>query len=195
MTFTRCWGKGGKYHLRFIFVVYTKQETTMKEIAIGFFLLLVAYSNCEVVNFPQNKKPPNIIFVLADDLGFNDVGYHNPDIITPHIDALARTGVTLEQNYMQPLCTPSRSSLLTGMYPYHIGRQQWVIYPTTPTGLTLNRTLLPEVLKDLGYDTHLVGKWHLGHCNDAYLPLSRGFDTHFGYWEGSEDYYTKVRLF
>ena len=143
----------------------------------------------------DNKKPPNVIFILADDLGYNNVGYHNPKIITPHIDELAKTGVTLEQNYMQPLCTPSRSSLMTGMYPYHIGRQQWVIYPTTPTGLTLNETLLPEALKNFGYGTHLVGKWHLGHCNEAYLPISRGFDTHFGYWEGSEGYWNKVNQF
>ena len=63
-----------------------------------------------------------------------------------------------------------------------------------PTGLTLNRTLIPEALKELGYKTHIIGKWHLGHCNKAYLPLSRGFDTHYGYWEGAEDYYTKVCL-
>ena len=156
------------------------------------FLGLIVCQSIGAERNVKNKKPPNIIFVLADDLGFNDVGYHNPNIITPHIDELARTGVTLEQNYMQPLCTPSRSSLMTGMYPYHIGRQQWVIYPTTPTGLTLNQTLLPEALKSYGYDTHLVGKWHLGHCNKQYLPLSRGFDTHFGYWEGAEGYYTKV---
>ena len=65
---------------------------------------------------------------------------------------------------------------------------------TEPTGLTLNRTLIPEALKRLGYKTHIIGKWHLGHCNKAYLPLSRGFDTHYGYWEGAEDYYTKVCL-
>ena len=142
----------------------------------------------------SNKKPPNIIFILADDLGYNQVGYHNSSIITPHIDELAKTGVTLEQNYMQDSCTPSRSSLMTGMYPYHIGRQQEVIHPTTPTGLTLNRTLLPEALKTFGYDTHLVGKWDLGHCNEAYLPMSRGFDTHFGYWETFEGYWTKVNF-
>ena len=65
-------------------------------------------------------------------------------------------------------------------------------YLTDPTGLTLNRTLIPELLKRNGYRTHLVGKWHLGHCNKAYLPLRRGFDTHYGYWEGGEDYYKKV---
>ena len=167
-----------------------------KFIYVSFLIWIIAKSSYSRQQKQQeNKKPPNIIFILADDLGYNNVGYHNPKIITPHIDELARRGVTLEQNYMQPLCTPSRSSLLTGMYPYHIGRQQWVIYPTTPTGLTLNRTLLPEALKSFGYDTHLVGKWHLGHCNEAYLPLSRGFDTHFGYWEGSEAYWTKVALY
>ena len=61
-----------------------------------------------------------------------------------------------------------------------------------PTGLTLNVTVLPEVLKRNGYRTHLIGKWHLGHCNKKYLPLSRGFDTHYGFWQGAEDYYTKV---
>ena len=170
----------------------------LKKISIPILVVLffkVSYSEQSELLRQQNKKPPNIKFILSDDLGFNNVVYHNPNIITPHINDLAQTGITLEQNYMQPLCTPSRSSLLTGMYPYHIGRQQWVIYPTTPTGLTLNRTLLPEALRTLGYDTHLVGKWHLGHCNKAYLPLSRGFDTHFGYWEGAEGYWTKVSSF
>ena len=114
-------------------------------------------------------------------------------LITPHMDELARTGVTLEQNYMQPTCTPSRSALLTGMYPYHIGRQGLVIKSKTPTGLTLDRTLLSNEMKNLGYDTHVVGKWHLGYCNEAFLPLSRGFNSAYGFWEGAESYYTKVQ--
>ena len=64
-----------------------------------------------------------------------------------------------------------------------------------PTGLTLNATLLPDMLKRNGYRTHLIGKWHLGYCNKKYLPLSRGFDTHYGFWEGAEDYYSKVYFY
>lgn len=138
---------------------------------------------------------PNIIFILGDDMGWNDVGYHNPKILTPNLDELAKNGLILEQNYVQPICTPSRAALMTGMYPYHIGRQDWILYHNWPTGLTLNRTLFPQALKSAGYDTHMVGKWHLGYCNEAYLPTNRGFDTHYGYWEGSEDYYTKTSSF
>ena len=74
-------------------------------------------------------KKPNIVFILADDMGYNDVGYHNSDIKSPNIDQLARSGIQLEQNYVQPQCTPSRAALLTGMYPYHIGRQAGIIQP------------------------------------------------------------------
>ena len=66
---------------------------------------------------------PNIILILADDLGFNDIGYNNADVITPHINELAANGVILDKNYAQPFCTPSRSALLSGMYPYKIGMQ------------------------------------------------------------------------
>lgn len=142
--------------------------------------------------FGAKDRQPNIIFVLADDWGYNDVGYHNTNIFTPNIDQLARTGRILEQNYVQFYCTPSRAALLTGMYPYHIHRQTSVLTGSTPTGLTLERTLLPEVLRDLGYATHMVGKWHIGHCNDRYLPTHRGFDSHYGYWCGLEHYSNKT---
>ena len=108
------------------------------------------------------------------------------------MDKLAEDGIILEQNYVQPACTPSRSALMTGMYPYHIGRQVGVLEPNAPTGLTLEKKLLPEALKEVGYDTHLVGKWHLGSCKEEYLPTARGFDDFYGLWAGRQDYYTKV---
>lgn len=122
------------------------------------------------------------------------MGYHNNKVITPNIDRLAREGVILENHYAQPVCTPSRAALLTGMYPYHIGSQNGIIKRDQPTGLTLNYTLLPQELKAYGYDTHMVGKWHLGYCKREFLPTQRGFDTFYGFWKGFEDYYTKERF-
>ena len=104
------------------------------------------------------KKQPNILLIVADDLGYNDVSWHNPDIQTPHMERLARAGVILEQSYVQPICTPTRSALMTGRYPIHTGRQHGVLWPQEPRGLFTNLTLMPEYLKRLGYQTHMVGK-------------------------------------
>ena len=95
------------------------------------------------------------------------------------------------------LCAPLINTILNsydlGMYPYHIGRQKSTIKPLQPTGLTLNRTLLSERLKSLGYSTHIVGKWHLGFCNQKYTPTSRGFDSFKGYYTGAEHYFSHER--
>ena len=85
---------------------------------------------CMSYNVNAFKRKPNIVFILADDMGYNGIGYHNPSIKSPHIDHLANTGIRLEQNYVQPQCTPSRAALLTGKYPYHLGRQSDIIHPT-----------------------------------------------------------------
>ncbi|CAG0883947.1 unnamed protein product [Cyprideis torosa] len=133
---------------------------------------------------------PHIIFILADDLGFNDVSFHgSTQIPTPNIDALAFTGKVLNNYYVQPICSPSRGALMTGYYPIHTGLQHLVICAECPYGLPLEYKLLPEYLRDLGYRTHAVGKWHLGFFQREYLPTSRGFESHFGQWTGSIDYY------
>jgi len=142
---------------------------------------------------PTQTTQPNIVIILADDLGYNDVSWHNPLVRTPHLEALAREGVLLEQHYSQPVCTPTRAALLSGRYPFHIGLQRKVVKPLNPWGLLTNLTTLADELKSAGYSTYAVGKWHLGFCKEDYLPTSRGFDHHYGFWVGAEDYYNHTR--
>ncbi|GFN78880.1 arylsulfatase [Plakobranchus ocellatus] len=135
------------------------------------------------------RKPPNIVFILADDLGWHDVGFHGSEIKTPYMDKLAYEGVILNNYYVQPICTPTRGAVLSGKYPIHTGLQHYVIIGSEPYGLPLSVKTMPQHLKDLGYSTHMVGKWHLGMFKRDYLPENRGFETHFGYYMGHGDYF------
>ena len=134
---------------------------------------------------------PNILLILADDLGYNDVPWHNPTIIAPHLASLARDGTILTQNYVQPKCAPSRAALLSGRYPYRTGRQHESLPPQMPTGLSTRYQLLPELLARAGYTSHLVGKWHLGYCAWDYTPTRRGFHSFFGFYTHGADYYDR----
>lgn len=138
-------------------------------------------------------SPLHIVVAIADDLGWSDVGYNNlSGIRTPHIDELARRGIILTNHYVQPLCSPSRASLLTGRYPIHLGDglNENVFSPDEDVGLSLRQELLSEKLKELGYRTALFGKWHLGHSRVAFLPTRRGFDRFYGFYTGAIDYYS-----
>eukprot|EP00117_Sycon_ciliatum_P045235 scpid59000/ scgid0971/ Arylsulfatase B; N-acetylgalactosamine-4-sulfatase len=138
-----------------------------------------------------SPQPPHILFVVADDLGWNDVGFNgNPHVKTPHLDGLAQAGVILNYSYVQPICSPTRSCLMSGRYPYRTGMQHSHVVPERGFGLDSNVSTIAQRLNRLGYSTHLVGKWHLGFCNKKYLPTQRGFDTFFGHYLGAGDYYT-----
>jgi len=139
------------------------------------------------------ERPPNIIVILADDLGNADVGYHGSDIKTPNIDKLAKEGVQLESFHGMPVCTPARASLMTGRYPMRYGLQTLVIFPNHRYGLPTDERTLPQALKEAGYKTSMVGKWHLGHADQKYWPQHRGFDHFYGNLVGEVDYFTKDR--
>ncbi|MCE9552727.1 MAG: arylsulfatase [Planctomycetes bacterium] len=136
---------------------------------------------------------PNIVVILADDLGNADLGYRGSKIRTPNIDALAKTGVRLESYYGLPLCTPSRAALMTGRYPMRHGLQTLVIFPSHKYGLPTEEKTLPQALKEVGYNTYMVGKWHLGHADKKFWPQNRGFDHFYGNVMGEVDYFTHDR--
>ncbi|KAK7098855.1 arylsulfatase J-like isoform X2 [Littorina saxatilis] len=150
----------------------------------------VALLALKLLFMPSPKAPyPHIIFIVADDLGWNDVSWHNPQVKTPNLEKYARAGVILNSSYVAPVCSPSRASFMTGYYAHRTGLQHIPIIHFKEMYLPSRFTLLPELLKQKGYATHLVGKWHLGFCNWRYTPRYRGFDSFLGYYGGQEGYY------
>jgi len=136
---------------------------------------------------------PNILFILADDLGSYDVGWRGSEIKTPHLDRLALGGARLEQFYVQPVCSPTRAALLTGRYPMRHGLQVGVVRPWAQYGLPLEERLLPQALKEAGYVTGIFGKWHIGHFALEYLPTHRAFDHQYGHYNGALHYFEHTR--
>ncbi|KAK7452851.1 hypothetical protein BaRGS_00039675 [Batillaria attramentaria] len=134
-------------------------------------------------------QKPNIVIMLADDVGWADVERHDPEMRTPNVERLAQRGMFLNQSYVQPTCAPTRSALLTGRWPYTYGMQVNQIKGARLAWLDENLKLFPATLKELGYTTHMIGKWHLGFCNRALLPTSRGFDTFYGFYSGAQGYF------
>ncbi len=134
---------------------------------------------------------PHILHIVADDLGWKDVGFNGcKDIQTPNLDQLAAGGAKFTQFYVQSMCTQTRAALMTGRYPFRYGLQTAVIPSVSAYGLDTEEKLMPEVLKAAGYKTALIGKWHLGHADKKWWPRQRGFDYHYGAMIGELDYFT-----
>ncbi|MGB2611986.1 MAG: arylsulfatase [Isosphaeraceae bacterium] len=160
----------------------------LKRTTAALFLAALALSSARGAD-----AKPNIVFIMADDLGNADLGYRGGEIRTPNIDKLATNGVRCESFYGMPVCTPARAALMTGRYPIRHGLQTLVIFPSHGYGLPTDERTLPQALKDAGYQTYMVGKWHLGHADRKYWPQNRGFDHFYGNLVGEVDYFTKER--
>jgi len=155
----------------------------------------------------RDKQKPNVLVILADDLGNADVGYHRQqtEIPTPHIDAIAKAGVRFTAGYVTaPVCGPSRAALMTGRYQQSFGFEDnpgpFRVNEDVQPGIPLSVKTMAEYVKPLGYATGCVGKWHIGgEENDAFLPNNRGFDEFFGFLGGAASYFpgenTKEKVF
>lgn len=139
-------------------------------------------------------RAPNIVILLADDLGRADLGYAGSEIKTPNLDRWVAGGVRLDRFYVCPVCSPTRAGLLTGRWPIRYGIMRTVIPPWSTYGLPLDERLLPEALAEAGYERRgIFGKWHLGHARRAFLPTQRGFTHFYGHYNGALDYFTHER--
>ena len=155
------------------------------------FLVLLSSLTLVASSF---SAQPNIIFLLADDLGNADVGWHGSDIKTPNLDKIAASGAKLEHFYVMPVCTPTRVAFLTGRYPIRSGMQLNVLRQQSKYGMPLEERTIANALHDAGYTTAICGKWHVGHFDKAYWPNARGFDHSLGHLEGI-DYFTHHNYF
>lgn len=154
---------------------------------------LVFAMNTEDKN-TQDKNRPNIVIILADDLGFADIGSYGAEINTPNLDRLADNGLRMTQFYSTARCSPSRASLLTGLYPHQAGISvldgDWGI-PEYQGYLSKNSVTLAEVLNDAGYNSYISGKWHVGK-DEGHWPLDRGFERYYGLIDGASNFYKNI---
>ena len=164
------------------------RRTLLRNMALGTLALASGIDN---ILAQAVSRPPNIIFIMADDLGYADVScYGRPDISTPHIDSLAAKGVRFLQGYANSaVCSATRTALITGRYQYRLPLGLEEPLAGRDVGLPPDHPTLPSLLKKAGYSTTLVGKWHLG-LLPKFGPLQSGYDHFYGFRGGAVDYYT-----
>lgn len=151
---------------------------------------VVIESGCQTASSSAARRKPNVVLIVADDLGYGELSVQgSKDILTPNIDSIARNGVRFTDGYVTcPVCSPTRAGLITGRYQQRFGHE---FNPggteSNLFGMPLTETTLPQRMKQLGYATGMVGKWHLGN-RDGYYPTDRGFDEFYGFLGGAHSY-------
>jgi len=146
---------------------------------------------CHAASVPALNKPKHILFMMIDDLGWNDVGYRpTSDLSSPTIDSLANEGIRFNRYYTPNLCSPARTSFLSGRYPYNIGMQGVVILNGMPVDMPKNVSTVADRLRQGGFKTGAFGKWDAGMTTWDFTPTCRGFDYFFGFYGPAQDHYT-----
>jgi arylsulfatase A-like enzyme len=169
-----------------------KRRTAVRTVTA---LLAYAVITAPAVAAQPAASRPNVVLIITDDVGYGDIGsYGAPDIKTPNIDRLAREGVRLTDFYAAPQCTPTRAALITGRYQQRVKleRAMGSVGPALEQGLAVTGRSLPQLVKNNGYATALIGKWHLGY-KPEFGPNAHGFDSFFGFLSGYIDFYTHTR--
>ncbi|MDE3253799.1 MAG: arylsulfatase, partial [Bacteroidota bacterium] len=164
-------------------------------VAAGLLILVLSAYTGSVTPTEKKQARPNIIYIMADDMGYSDIGCYGGEVHTPNLDQLAANGIKLRSFYNNARCCPTRASLLTGEYPHTVGMGNMVtgananVTPGPYQGYLDNRyPTIAEDLKKAGYQTLMAGKWHVGE-NPAYWPRKRGFDHYFGLISGANSYF------
>ena len=158
----------------------------LKSIVIAFLLGLGSQA---IGAGAGEEKQPNIIVIMSDDMGWSDVGYHGSQVRTPNIDRLGKEGMQLDRFYAFPICSPTRTALMTGRSPIRSG----ILSPLGgDRSVPAEEHFIPESFRKAGYQTFMVGKWHLGR-GEGYEPQDRGFDHFYGFLGGAVDYYEHGR--
>jgi len=161
-------------------------------IGLGVFGVSISATATRIISEKSNR--PNIILILADDMGYSDIGCFGSEILTPNLDKLAKNGVRFSQFYNASRCCPTRASLLTGLYQHQAGVGDMVGdmgVPSYQGFLNTSCVTLAEVLKLNGYNTYMSGKWHVGNHPET-LPRNRGFDRYFGLIDGAGSYFQRI---
>jgi arylsulfatase B len=158
--------------------------------SLGIFLaMFMSQQTIAQVDAAEPAGKPNILVMVADDLGWADVGYHGGDIDTPSLDLLAAQGVQLSRFYTTPICSPTRAALMTGRDPIRLGVAYGVILPWDNIGVHPDEHFMPQSFQGAGYQTAMVGKWHLGHAQMTFHPNNRGFDHFYGHLHTEVGFY------
>ena len=173
-------------------------------ISVPFLLFFLSLStNLGTSSGQSPAKKPHIVFFMVDDWGWANVGYHREtptrEVDTPNFDSLRNQGLELDQHYVYQFCSPSRSSLLSGRLPIHVNDKNDQIDTYNPkdpvsgfAGIPRNMTGIATKMREAGYATHQVGKWHAGGATPDHTPTGRGFQSSFGYFNYANDYYTEI---